>query len=717
MASTLPGSRRRPRVGQADPQLSGIEHWFVRQGVPQFMSGYSPRDNMPVLFYLLLIVVAFDLAIQPWVAVNPVALLVLPAVLVCLGLLVKVTIVDQIRHLHRRLAGAEEDEGDDDGDGEPSYPTFGEQLTEFRSSRLRALVLLVSVYVVACFVLLLDRAIYWSDFSVDFLVITGLLWISAKLYRPDVWQGNEEELRERRRFYVLVVAAVVGFAFEGSILPDAPHLLGGVVGTIMPTAVPVPQALAALLVTLILVVQCHGLLARPGHAGDAAGQQLSGFHPAVPLLLLVFCAETAILPYAGPTWVAAMLPLALLATVVLLLSYPSRRRRPRTPRAVRWPGWLRWPRGLTWLRSIVTYRDDEYPGVTLFIVLFLLACPMTVGTLAAVDDDRSWLGGYGPVAAGSAFALTLGVNLFYLGLAGGIAGFGLDRVAAWATREAWTDWRERISNLGRGVSILVVFTTFLLLTAETWETMAKISRSAYLLVLASILGLTGAFHLLMSVQTLSQRSKFKRWSDVRKAARERTSRKGTTELDTQIEYLLRRQELSELDDGSDAPDYPLRPLETINGVIVLMTYEILFFIPVAILGAVTFFVLGRIVVSPAVAATWVFGDGTPPEAGQALASRALLEQPWLRVALLLTAFSVLYLAVDILSDSGKRSSFFESADSAVRRRLAVRLAYHHVLHQVLAQRIVSEHWLAQARLGVVPRPLEEEWLESRPPGA
>jgi membrane protein YdbS with pleckstrin-like domain len=191
MASALSGSRWRPRVGQADPQLSGVEQWFVRQGVPQFMSGYSPRDNMPVLFYLLLIVVAFDLAVQPWVTVDPVALLILPAVLVCLGLLVKVTIVDQVRYLHRRLMAGKET------DGEPSYPTFTEQLAELRSSRLRSWVLLVSVYVVACFVFLLDHAVYWSDFSVDFFVIMGLLWISAMLYRPDVWQGNEEELRRR----------------------------------------------------------------------------------------------------------------------------------------------------------------------------------------------------------------------------------------------------------------------------------------------------------------------------------------------------------------------------------------------------------------------------------------------------------------------------------------------------------------------------------------
>jgi hypothetical protein len=46
--------------------LRGIEHWFIDQGVPQFMSRYSPQDNMRVLVFLLLVVVAFEVSILPW---------------------------------------------------------------------------------------------------------------------------------------------------------------------------------------------------------------------------------------------------------------------------------------------------------------------------------------------------------------------------------------------------------------------------------------------------------------------------------------------------------------------------------------------------------------------------------------------------------------------------------------------------------------------------
>jgi hypothetical protein len=116
----------------------------------------------------------------------------------------------------------------------------------------------------------------------------------------------------------------------------------------------------------------------------------------------------------------------------------------------------------------------SYPGVILFVILYLVACPVMVGTLSASQAGQFSIEVFEALPArGAAFLFVFGINLLYLGLAVGIAGFGLDRVAVWAIREAWTDWRERASNLGRGLSILVVFTTFLLLTAETWETMVR----------------------------------------------------------------------------------------------------------------------------------------------------------------------------------------------------------------------------------------------------
>ena len=79
MASVPQSPEWNSRSGPAGEDLSGIERWFLRQGVPQFVYGYLPVDSMPILFYLLLIVVASDLAIGPWVSRNRWFLLVAPA--------------------------------------------------------------------------------------------------------------------------------------------------------------------------------------------------------------------------------------------------------------------------------------------------------------------------------------------------------------------------------------------------------------------------------------------------------------------------------------------------------------------------------------------------------------------------------------------------------------------------------------------------------------
>jgi hypothetical protein len=96
---------------------------------------------------------------------------------------------------------------------------------------------------------------------------------------------------------------------------------------------------------------------------------------------------------------------------------------------------------------------------------------------------------------------------------------------------------------------------------------------------------------------------------------------------------------------------------------------------VTLAATALFWVLGRIAVPPKVAGEWVYGDGTPASKGEALADEVFFKQPWTRVALVLGAFSALYLAVQVLSTQEQRADFFEGADSSLRQQLAVRAAY------------------------------------------
>jgi hypothetical protein len=669
MAKVLQSPEWSSRSGPEGEDLTRIERWFLSQGVPQFVYGYWPgRDSMPVLFFLLLIVVAFDLAIQPWASLSPWSLLVAPAVFVfvglAFGLLIKATIIDQARYLIRKLEELEKESKVDKN----SSLSFKEQLSCLISNPVQLAMLFAGVYLFSCLILLLGRDVYWNDFTMDFAVVAVLLWSSAKLFRRDLW-SEDAKLREHRRLYAVVGVAVIGFALEGSILPDATAMMDSVLGSIVPAAVPVPQAFAALLVTVSILVQSHTLIPAPSEAGEvAAHQRFNVFFPAVPLLVLVFCVETAILPYVGPFWVAAAVPLAAMvgfASLHLLLP--------------RWPKWLTTP---SWLKKIASYPSVRgfitYPGVTSLVVLYLVACPLVVGTLATSDENQPSIGAFTNSAnARSVLLLTFAVNLFYVSLVVGIAVFRLQDVARWAIKEAWTDLRERISNLGRGLSFLVVFAALALLTAETWEAMRRISTKNYLLLLGSILGLAGAFHLITSVQHVTKTAAFGTWSEVRAAAmlEEESSQNDDKSPDPAIKELLDSKELHSPTLLNVAPKRPLGGLETINSVIVMMTYEIFFFFPVTIVAAIVFLTFGHITVPYRIGANWIYGDRATREEIVELINLPLIQQPWLRVGLLLTALSILYLVVELLSDPDKRSIYFESADKAVRRRLAVRLAY------------------------------------------
>jgi hypothetical protein len=698
MASVPQSPEWNSRSGPAGEDLSGIERWFLRRGVPQFVYGYLPVDSMPILFYLLLIVVASDLAIGPWVSRNRWFLLVAPAAFVllglCLRLFVKASIIGEARYLLGELTKGRTVKS------KRSYMSFKAGISCLASHPIRLSRLLLGVCLLGFLVFLLGRDRVWSSYSVDFVVITVLLWSAARLFGPDVWEGTNATLRERqRRLYLVGAVAIVAFALEGSIVPNAMVLMGDV--TITPASLPVPQALAALLVTAIIVVQSRGLIAASSQAGDGVDQQpseagelgqqhVNHYFPALPLLILVFCAETAILPSLGPIWIAATIPLAALASLPVLSrrrqDKPIRKSNNRRLRWVRTPQWLTMLASHPRVRSFINHPSVRVllnnPSVKSLVILYIFVCPMLVGALAASDENN-------PADPKSAFLLAFAINLFYLILVVSIAVFGLNGVARWASKEAWKDLRQVLSNLGRGLSILVVFAALALLTAETWETMREISTTNYLGLVGAILGLAGAFHLITSLQHVTKTAAFGTWSEVRAAAMPEDD--DSLDPEIEIKALLDRNELSHLDPEDPkckAPKHRLGVLETANSVIVMMTYGIFFFFPVTIVAAIVFLTFGYVTVPDKVAANWIAGDRASQTEINEIKSLPPVQQPWIRVGLLLTAFAILYLVVEILSDPDKRKIYFESANKAVRQRLAVRLAYC----EVRARRNLPQTW-------------------------
>jgi hypothetical protein len=114
----------------------------------------------------------------------------------------------------------------------------------------------------------------------------------------------------------------------------------------------------------------------------------------------------------------------------------------------------------------------------------------------------------------------------------------------------------------------------------------------------------------------------------------------------------------------------------VNALLVIAAYQALVLVPVGISALLLFWAVGRLAVSPDVAAEWVYGDNAGERETRLVDNLSFLGEPWTRVPLVLAAFSVLYLTVTLLTNKEQRTYFFSAASKALQQRLAVRVAYH-----------------------------------------
>jgi hypothetical protein len=126
----------------------------------------------------------------------------------------------------------------------------------------------------------------------------------------------------------------------------------------------------------------------------------------------------------------------------------------------------------------------------------------------------------------------------------------------------------------------------------------------------------------------------------------------------------------------------------INALLVIGVYQALVLVPVAIGTLMLFWLVGRLTVSPEVAAQWVYGDNalTDPNIKglDKIEGLSLFGEPWTRVPVVLAAFSVLYLTVTLLTNEKQQEYFFSATSAALQQRLAVRIAYRVVFRDPAA---------------------------------
>lgn len=384
---------------------SSVDPWFERHGVPHFNHRYSALQRVPTVLFLLATVVAFEVGVCPFIQPTATQLLLAPGLLVALALWAKPALL--------KLVGRAPDD-----------------LSRW-SLPVRAVGLIVAGYLLGTS----ELPPLWSNPWVDFGVIFGCLATFVVLSDGALWNGAVAELAQRRRRLVLlVIAAIILFALEGSLFAPFSVPLNDAARQVAPALLPVPQALPALLVVaIIFVFTLH--LARLSRALPAEPPQrvaerrsegkIAVIVPAVPLLLLVFSGETAVLPHAlDDGWSQAVPPLALLIAFACVAWIASRRS-----------------------AKMPTIRDSAWIAnlLKLSIGAYLFTYPVLVYFFFDVDAF-TW-----NVSGWPAFALTLAINMLYLGIAWFIVSYGLDRVVAWARHGARANLASVVQGLTRGL--------------------------------------------------------------------------------------------------------------------------------------------------------------------------------------------------------------------------------------------------------------------------
>jgi hypothetical protein len=271
------------------------------------------------------------------------------------------------------------------------------------------------------------------------------------------------------------------------------------------------------------------------------------------------------------------------------------------------------------------------------------------------------------------------VSLLYLGVGRLLAWFSVHRIIDWGVRSAVANSRTTLSGLVRGLPLLLVFSTFFVLTAELWEALALIDTPAFVSISGVLVVSFSLFLLLAAHREITHQSELATWGDVRKATVGRDGQAIRDQLTSaEIHDLLTVAGLNRWASVSDAQRrLPWRG--RVNAVLVVLVYESLLLVPLAAISGFVFYCFSKLAVPARVAAEWAYGDNPTIDQVREIEARGLLAEPWFRVAVVLTLFSLLYMAVTVIADPDKRKDFFSGADCELRQRLALELVYRHAL--------------------------------------
>jgi hypothetical protein len=224
-------------------------------------------------------------------------------------------------------------------------------------------------------------------------------------------------------------------------------------------------------------------------------------------------------------------------------------------------------------------------------------------------------------------AVTAGGNLLLLALIYGVVGIGLLSILRWTAARLVGQLAASLVLLTRAVPLLLIFSIVLLFSTELWQVFSDVSDPALLGVIGLFIGVGSVFL---------------------------------------ISRLPREVRELEADVGADPP---LGSRQRFNVGLVMFVSQGLQVLVVALLVGAFFVAFGALAITPHVVEVWI---GERPHA---IAGHPALSVELVKVSSALAAFSGLYYAIAVLSDSTYRAEFLEELQISLRETFADRERY------------------------------------------
>ncbi|MDX6698241.1 MAG: hypothetical protein QOE65_1638 [Solirubrobacteraceae bacterium] len=230
--------------------------------------------------------------------------------------------------------------------------------------------------------------------------------------------------------------------------------------------------------------------------------------------------------------------------------------------------------------------------------------------------------------------VTAAGNLALLGLVYAVVGYGLASIVRWAAARFLSQLVASFDLLTRALPLLLIFSVVLFLTTEMWQVFGAAPRGFLAVIFGSFVA--------MGVVFLAGR-------------------------------LPREVRRLEHDAGAGGP--PLEPRQRRNVALVLFISQGLQVLVVAASIGAFFALFGALAVPGDVQGTWLGHAPNDLLRVHLLGGTAMVSEELLRVAGAIAAFSGLYYAIAVLTDSTYREEFLEEVTGEMRDTFAARARY------------------------------------------